>query len=75
MVVHVAQLLDSFRKTLWRNGVTKPERLTHRVDERGDHHIELEIKADEAVFDPPKRREGPSFFPWGVVIPPKDSKK
>jgi hypothetical protein len=70
MLIHVNRLLDSLHRALWRNGVVIPERLQHRVDEHGDHHFALTIKATEAEYEPPKRRPGPGLVTW--LEAPKD---
>jgi hypothetical protein len=58
-MVHIARLIDAFRKTLWRHGAVSGGELSHRVDEHGDHHIDVTISAKVAEYDPPKRHDGP----------------
>jgi hypothetical protein len=70
MQVDILRLVDAIKKTMWRHGHVAPEHLKHHVDARGDHHIELTIVQEHAVYAPPKRRTGPSIFPWGIAPPP-----
>jgi hypothetical protein len=49
--IGIERLLESIRRALWRQEHVAPENLKHRVDEQsGDHHIELVIKKDHAVW-------------------------
>ncbi|MGA3121667.1 MAG: hypothetical protein ABSF69_12955 [Polyangiaceae bacterium] len=59
MRVAILRLVAGLRRTLWKHGFAAPERLQHRVDEHGDHHVALVIRAEEADYDPPATRSGP----------------
>jgi hypothetical protein len=56
--VHIARLVDSVKKLVWRHGAVRGGDVTHLVDERGDHHIDITIAANVAEYDPPKRHDG-----------------
>jgi hypothetical protein len=57
-VVHIARLVDSVRKLVWRHGAVRGGEVMHHVDEHGDHHIDITIAANVAEHAPPKLREG-----------------
>ncbi len=55
MPVRIVRLVQGLHRTLWRHGFVHPERLTHHVDECGDHRFSLTIHASEAEYAPPQR--------------------
>jgi len=55
-------LIEALKALAWRHGVVTGNSIAHRIDERGDHHVEVVVPATLAEYDPPKRHDRP----WGL---------
>lgn len=67
MPANLNTLMASFRRTLWRHGSIVGDRLRHVIDENGDHHLLLTLKAGEVAYEPPTdySRKKPLRVPLG----------
>jgi hypothetical protein len=65
-VVNIVRLIESIRRVMWRHGAVAGDRIDHRVDERGDHHLEITIPAELAEYEPTPRHLGREIHPWGL---------
>jgi hypothetical protein len=64
----VERLIGLSRGSLaWRHGVVTGNSVAHRIDERGDHHVEVVVPARLAEYEPPKLHQGGSL---GESTPP-----
>jgi hypothetical protein len=74
--VDLRQLLAAIRRAMWRRAVIPGERLRHVIDEQGDHHVELVLRAAEVEYaEQPRPAPSTSLGRSAWASPDPDKKK
>jgi hypothetical protein len=66
--IDVARMLKALTKTLWKQGMVRPELLRHIVNKDGSHTVTLTLAKEHVVGAPPKRIDA-GLRPEGVGTP------